>query len=175
MRKYLKILIAIILLGGICILSFGIMKSIQKKKEVFEKIKNLPIFSFQTLDNKIFSKKDVLEDKNILLIAFNPDCDFCQAEAEHIKNDLSILKPFQILMVSPAKADSIKKFALKYGLADQENIQFLIDTHNELLKNFGISSFPTSFVYSSEQVLLKNYKGVVKPQVLLKDLANQQK
>jgi len=175
MKKRLKILIAVILFVVICFLSFGIIQVIQKKKEVFEKIKTLPIFSFQTIDNQEFNNKNILSQENILLIAFNPGCDFCQAEAEHIKSDLPELKAFKILMVSSAPIDSVKNFALKYGLANQKNIQFLIDKNNELLKNFGVSSFPTSFVYSSKQVLLKTYKGVIKPEQLLKDLANQQK
>lgn len=171
MRNYLKILIALVFLSGICILSFGIINRIERKKEISEMTKQMPAFSFKTTDNQAFKNKDILSNKNILLVAFNPDCDFCQAEAEHIKKSLSVLNSFQILMISPAKADSIKKFASKYGLTNQSNIEFLIDTRNELLTNFGVSSFPTSFVYSSKQVLLKTYKGAIKPETLLKDLA----
>ena len=73
-------------------------------------------------------------------------------------------------MISTASRESVKDFANKYHLLEFDNISVLIDTLDVFHNTFGPNPFPASFIYNKERKLVKQFKGEVSTEALLKYL-----
>ncbi len=162
MKKKLKISIGIILIGIIGYLGYGIGSKLKHKKEVTERIKIVPEFSFKTLDGETFTQNELSTTLPKLFIYFNSECEFCQGEAEQIKKQLPQLQHIQIIMVSHEPSDGIKIFAQKYHLANQKNIIFLEDNRLRFSTIFDAKTIPFMLLYSNDNKLLQKFKGATK-------------
>lgn len=170
MKKNLKIVIAVLLISIIGFLGFKISSQLQHKKEVAERIRLIPNFSFNTLDGNTFTKKNISDKVPKLFVYFNSDCDYCHSEAQQIQENLEKLKDIQLLFVSFEPADSIKVFAEKYQLLNKENITFLEDEKMIFSNLFDAKSIPFMLLYSKENQLIKKFKGATKIENVLKAL-----
>ena len=162
MKKYLKIIIGLVLISVIGYLGYSISTKINHKKEVAERIQVIPEFSFKTLSGEQFNQNDVNATLPKLFIYFNSDCDFCHAEAKQIQEQLKQLKNMQIIMVSHENSEDIKTFAEKYNLINEENIVFLEDEKLEFSEIFDANSIPYMLLYSKDNQLIKKFKGATK-------------
>ncbi|MCF6279697.1 MAG: redoxin domain-containing protein [Flavobacteriaceae bacterium] len=168
MRKYIKIIIALIIISIIGYLGVNITKKITYKKEVSERIKIIPNFSFFTLNNVPFSEKELAKNTNKLFVYFNTECDFCQHEAQQISEYLSNFKNTQIIFVSFEEIETIKTFANKYNLSNKENVMFLQDKTLEFSEIFDAKSIPFILLYDAENKLVQKFKGATKIEKILK-------
>ncbi|MQY79003.1 MAG: hypothetical protein GH151_07385 [Bacteroidetes bacterium] len=73
-------------------------------------------------------------------------------------------------MISTASRESVKDFAYNYHLLEFDNITILIDSLDGFHDIFGHNPFPTSFIYNKERKLVKQFKGEVTTEALLKYL-----
>lgn len=161
-----KLCISIVLLGIIGFLGYKISSKLSYKKEVAERTKTIPDFSFKTIEDTLFTQ-DSLASKPIVFVYFNSDCDYCQSEATKIQQRLADFKHTQLIFVSFEKKEGIKKFAKTYKLNNQENITFLEDVKGEFSKLFDVNSIPYIVVYDANRELLKKFKGVTKVNAIL--------
>jgi peroxiredoxin len=166
-----KIVFALIIVGVVLFLSYlgyGIYLRIREKSETILRVASLPSFNFTT------SKGNKITEKNILrtplwLIFFHSDCEYCQMEAENIQK-AGKLNNIQTWMVSPEPLDTLTAFGARYHLNNLSYVHLLNDTQHAGYHTFGITSSPASFLYNSDMVLIRQYKGVVKIKTVLKDL-----
>jgi len=168
MKKQLKLIIALIIVSIIGFLGYSIYGKLNHKKEVAERIKTVPAFSFKTLDGNLFTNKNLDETKPKLFIYFNSDCEFCQSEAESIHKQLDNLKSVQLIFVSYEASDKIKAFAIHYQLSNIENNIFLEDSKSDFAKLFEAKSIPFMLLYSKENQLIQKFNGVTKVENILK-------
>lgn len=170
MKKYLKPIIGIVLISVLIFLGYNISKKITYKKEVAERIKTVPEFSFQTLNNKGFTQEGLTKNEYKLFVYFNSDCDYCQSEAKQISNNLPQFKNTQLLFVSFEPIKGIKQFAKTYNLLDKENITFLQDKEMLFEELFDAKSIPFILLYSKDNLLIEKYKGAAKIDNILKHI-----
>ncbi len=171
MRKKLKILIPTIFILLIVFMVYKISaKKIQELKQI-EQIQNLPSFSFSNINTgKVFTDKDIEQNKQKLIIYFHPDCEFCQEQATGISKKIDDFNSFQLLFVSPADSVAIKSFSNKYALSGHQNIVFLEDKDLIFSTIFGKSGVPSSFIYNKQGKLVKEFRGEANIDELLKYL-----
>ena len=55
MKKILKILIPILVISLLAFMGYKVVNKINHKKQVAENIKQMPAFSYVTLENKVFN------------------------------------------------------------------------------------------------------------------------
>jgi len=159
MKKYIKISVALLLIGIISILGYSVSKKINYKKEVSERIQTIPKFSFATIQGRPFTEKEITKTKPKLFIYFNSDCHFCHGEAEQVKENLEKLENVQLVFVSFEAATNIADFAKKYTLNNKENIIFLEDEKMHFAQLFDANTIPFMALYSKENKLIKQFKG----------------
>lgn len=148
-----------------------IVKKIKHKNVIAEQIRNIPEFSFiNTLTQNVYSNDSIDSEKTCLIIYFNSECDHCQYEAEQISTHIDKFENYQILMISYEPKESILAFREVYQLKNQI-ITFLQDPKFQFDDIFGNSPIPTSFIYNKNKELVKQFKGEVKIEALLKYLA----
>lgn len=170
MKKYLKIIIPIIIIGLFCFMIYNIISKINHKKEVAESIENLPKFQYQKLDGSNFSNKDLKKNTPTIFLYFNSDCDFCNHEAQEIKENIGKLNKFQIIFISFEKQELIKAFSKKHKLDTYDNITFIHDAKVTFATTFDVKSLPTIIIYNSKNKLIGKLKGQTKVNNILKKL-----
>lgn len=158
MKKKIKLLLAIVLFIVIGFLGYKISSKLIHKKEVAERIKVIPNFSFYTLDGKEFSDKN-LQKKPSVFVYFNSECIYCQSETKKIQERLEDFNEVQLIFISFEKKEIIQQFAKDYELLDQENVLFLEDRKGEFSKLFDVTSIPFMVIYDEQKKMLKKFKG----------------
>ena len=166
----LKYVLIITLLCGLSFLCYSLTIKIRQKKLVESEIQTLPQFSFQEILSENFNSSCINDNNSCLIIYFHPECEYCHYEAEQISLNIDWFCNFQIVMISTASRESVKDFANKYHLLEFDNISILIDTLDVFHNTFGPNPFPTSFIYNKERKLVKQFKGEVSTEALLKYL-----
>ncbi len=167
MKKYLKIILPIVVISLLAIMGYKVIDKINYKKQVAENIKQMPIFSYFDLEGNLFTKDNLQNNKPILFVYYNSECDFCNHEAEIIQQNLEKLKEIQIVFISFEKTDKIKEFAQKYSLLQHDNINFISDSKATFATTFDVKSLPCLVLYDKERNLIEKIKGQVKIETVL--------
>lgn len=170
MKKYLKILLPLLFLGVLGYFGFQIFIKIKHKKEIAENIKTIPKFEYQNINGGIFTTKNLKKGTPILFIYYNSDCEFCNEEAQMIKQNIDNFATTQLVFVSFEKPDLIKAFATKYKLNTYDNVHFLCDTQLTFATTFDVKSLPSLVLYDKKQRLIEKIKGQTKVETLLKKM-----
>lgn len=160
-NKLLKIsavAILILLIGLITYLFLNFLK----KKEKVEALKNIPSFSLKTIDGKYLTQQNLVNEQTKVIIYFNPDCHFCQAEAEDLSANYKNYKNIQWIWVASEPLHEIKQFAVKYKLDKQTNIYWCHDEMATLYQKLGMNSIPYFLVYDKNNHLIKRNSGAIK-------------
>jgi peroxiredoxin len=122
-----------------------------------KKKKTLPNFSYQTMDGKKFTNDNLNKDSRLLIMYFDPLCDICQRETADILDNINYFKNIQIVMVSPAPKENVKKFVKQFKLYDYHQITVLHDKDDTFYKQFGAIGYPTLYLYNKDKVLIENF------------------
>lgn len=171
MRKIIKIIISIILILFLSYMLTIIIKKVKHKSLITEQIQTIPQFLFVNIsNNKAYTNKDIENNKACLIIYYNSECNHCEYEAEQISTHIDKFENYQILMISYESLENILAFKEKYKL-NNNLITFLQDPKYQFDDIFGNSPIPTSFIYNKNRKLVKQFKGEVKIETLLKYLA----
>mgnify|MGYP000312098469 CR=1 FL=1 len=170
MRKSLKIIVPILLVGVLGYFGYGMLSKIKQKKEVAERIGQIPDFSFQTLESQDFVKGGLKDNAPVIFLFFNSECEYCQEEAEYITKSIAKFKGAQLIFVSNESIESAKIFAENYKLLEHENIKVLLDPRSDFTELFGATSIPYTIVYDKNQNLVKEFKGYVEVEKLINSI-----
>lgn len=159
MRKVVKTIIALSLLGIILIVSNKAnqtSKKVEEKKSLLQsENKKIPLFEFQTLDYTPYSKYDLKKDKNLVLVYFDPDCSLCEKSGEIFQSFKKIHEPSQVIFASHNSVEKINEYREKFKLNTISNITFLRCNEDDFFTLFKQSSTPTYFIYNKKQELIK--------------------
>ncbi|MCD6090351.1 MAG: redoxin domain-containing protein [Bacteroidales bacterium] len=171
MRQIVKTILFIVLLLLVGYMLAVIVKKAKHKNAIAEQIQSIPEFSFiNTQNQNIYTNDSISDEKACLIIYYNSECEHCQNEAEQIGKQIDEFDIYQILMISYETRETILAFREKYKLISPA-ITFLQDSEYQFDDIFGNSPIPTSFIYNKNRALVKQYKGEVKAETLIKYLA----
>ncbi len=174
MKKYLKIIILFLFIVLFGSLIFQITLKIKHKNEVAENIKSIPPFNFQNVKGGLFTNENLIKNIPTLFIYFNSECDFCNEEAEMIKQNIDQFSTFQLIFVSIESPTKIKEFAIRHKLINYDKINFLSDTNVSFAPTFDVKSLPSIVLYDNNQHLIEKIKGQIKPEVLIEKLKTKE-
>lgn len=168
MKKYLKIIIPILVLGAIAFMGYKVVSKINHKKEVAENIKMIPEFTYHTISGKEFSNSDLKNAIPTVFLYFNSECEHCQSEAEEIRDNTEKFQNVQLVFISFEEPKKITVFAKKYKLIGYDNITFLCDSKVSFATTFDVNSLPSLVIYDRNKKLIEKIKGEVKIENILK-------
>lgn len=170
MNKILKIVIPILFICTLNYFGYQIYIKIQHKKEVAENIKTIPKFEYQNISGRVFTKKNLVQNTPTLFLYFNSDCEFCNEEAQMIRENIKKFKGIQLIFISFEKPTLIKAFAKKHKLFNYDNIHFVCDSKVTFATTFDVQSLPCLVLYDKNQQLIEKLKGQTKVETILKKL-----
>ncbi|MFT3949066.1 MAG: TlpA disulfide reductase family protein [Agriterribacter sp.] len=170
MKMIFKTGILLLILSALLILSYKVITTVQQKKIVSNAIQTLPDFTVADLNGLPFSNSNLEKNTPVIFIYFNSTCDFCQHEAESIRENIQLFDKMRLLFLSSESPELIRNFARTYGFAEYENVTFLTDANSKLALKFGISTIPSTLVYGKDLKLVRSYNGQVKAGTIIKEL-----
>ena len=170
MKKKIVILIIICLLGISLLLIIKTVNRIDNKKQIEKNVSTLPELIITSVDNCKINITSIVNDKPLILIAFNTECDMCHNEIQSILDNINRFDKYKIVMISSEPIDSIINFQKKYKLDNFSNISLGNIDDIYAYQELGIEIIPQIFIYNSNKKLLKVYKGETKLDAILKYL-----
>ena len=162
--KIFAIIIPLVLIGVMVYL----FTNYQNKKAKVEALQSIPTFSVKDINGATITNKD-LQEGNKLLVYFNPECHFCQAEMQELSAINKQHLDVQWIMFSSQSIAEIKKFAAKYNLQNAENIKWCTDPKAEVYTKFAMTGIPYFLGYNKENKLVHRSTGAIKIEKVLKD------
>ncbi|WP_335973231.1 TlpA family protein disulfide reductase [Gaetbulibacter jejuensis] len=170
MKKVIKVIVIVCLLGVVSFLSYKVVIGTQEKNIIAKQIQTMPEFKFLTLKQQPYTKANLKPSLKTIFIYFNSSCDFCRHEAQSISENLVSFKDVQFIFVSTEPITTIRQFSEQYNLNNKQNITFLHDNLNTFSNRFGANSIPYLLIYDNEQKLIKKHKGQLNAKGILKVL-----
>lgn len=170
MKKYYKLILLVLFVGMFGFLIFQITSKIKHKKEVAKNINTIPPFNFQNVNGGRFTNENILKNTPTLFIYFNSECEFCNEEAEMIKQNIDRFSTFQLIFVSIENPNKIKEFAINHKLINYDKINFLSDPNASFAPTFDVKSLPCLVLYDKNQHLIEKIKGQIRPEILIQKL-----
>lgn len=156
-------------------LVFGITNINKRNRQLIAARQAMPQFYFYSQNLNLYKYKQIAANCPVCIFYYDADCEFCQDEIKHLQQNISGFNGVQILMVSANNPERTKRFAKEYGLGGYNNIVWLYDKNFDFYKWFGHAVTPSVFIYSSKHGLIKEYKGEVKMEAVLKNIQNDKR
>jgi thioredoxin-related protein len=139
------------------------------KSTAIEASKEIPYFTFYTLDSQRFTKDSFDDKRTKLILYFNSECDHCEKQAKWLSEDIEAFSDFELTFVSFEEMEAIKVFRDKYEF-HQKNITFIQDARLTFSDKFGVASFPSILLYTKKGKLIHKFEGETKTEKILEFL-----
>lgn len=150
----ITVLLFVILVG---FLSISFVKKYRVNKQQEQLLASLPTFYLKDLEGNLFTNKNLPQSKWIVFVFFNSECQYCQSEAEQLRDLNEIPTNISFVWVSSEPKEIIAAFQLQYRL---QKIHFLYDSDHLVADQWGVSTIPKLLVYTPQGALFKNHVGV---------------
>jgi thiol-disulfide isomerase/thioredoxin len=129
----------------------------------YQRFPTVPPFKLLKIDSSsFFTKNDLKKNKPVLIILFNPDCEYCKHETEEIIKNIDRFKNVQIIMSTNMPLSMMKDFYEKYDLEKFENITVGRDFQYILPSFYKIKFMPYLAMYDKKGNLLTTFQGSMK-------------
>ncbi|WP_374443495.1 TlpA family protein disulfide reductase [Epilithonimonas sp.] len=162
--KIAAIAIPLLMIGIMIYLFFNF----QKKKQKVEALKNIPAFSVKDISGKSIRNSN-LPEGNKVLVYFNPDCEYCQAEMNELSEINDKHPDINWIMFTDKPLSEIRAFAKKYKLDAVTNIHWCNDPKSEVYLKFSMTGIPYFLGYNSGNKLVHRSTGAIKIEKVLAD------
>lgn len=160
---------ALILVLALGYLAVQIFTKSAEQKAVKENREQIPAVILQDMTGKDFPTTNIPNKDFTLIIIFNPDCHFCQLEAEEMQEKVNDFIDFNVYFISTATPKEIQNFSEIYQINQISNIKFLHDDMDSFNAAVGANTVPFMMLYNNNHQLIKTYRGSVKLDLILQD------
>lgn len=174
MRSKIKLSIIILGIGLLSIFAYHVVKKSMHKEETIKGLQSIPDFTLKSIDNMVYTNKDIEFGKATVFIYFNTDCDFCYHEIMSIKDLKEEIKDISLVYVSNEPQEIISTFADDAEIRSMNNIIFLQDSTLSFASKFDVNIIPYTLIYDKNRKLIKRIKGQIKAETILKLLRNEE-
>jgi len=151
-------------------LAFFISKQMIEEQEKKQQIVRLPEMELKKIDDSISLAATNDYKKTLIINYFNTHCDFCQHEIKDFTQHLNMFPKTKFMLVSAQKTDTLQKFRNSYSLDSISQMEVYQCMYMKFTEQFGDVVPPTTFVYDSNQRLIKKYKGQIRASVVANDI-----
>lgn len=136
---------------------------------MIEASKEIPYFTFYTLDSQRFTKDNFDKERTKLILYFNSECDHCAKQAKWLSEDINAFSDLELTFISFEEMEAIKTFRDKHKFL-QKNITFLQDARLTFSDKFGVETFPSILLYTKKGKLIHKFEGETKVAEILEYL-----
>ena len=129
-----------------------------------QNLDNFPLFDFDS------ARFHLTSNRKTMVVYFDSECDHCQYELNQIFINKNSFKDSDIILMSSELISTIKRYAEKSCPGDLHNIRFTKINPDEAYETFGSLVVPQIFIYGTDGMLIKEFKGETEIDVVLQYL-----
>lgn len=120
----------------------------------------MPEVRIVTMDNKVYTNKDLDNKANIFVMLFNPTCEHCQEETLILEKNIHKFKKSKIvLMAAPNMGDYMEFFRNTTKYSQYPSLIVGLDSADCINKLYNYSSLPQINVYDKNRQLIKVFNS----------------
>lgn len=162
MKKILATLMLLFVLAIISVFGLLIYSKYVENEEVRNRIAVLPEIDVPLISSSNAAPQSV---QPTILNYFNTMCRYCQAEIQSIIEHKRLSDESRIILISDEPRKVIEVFAQNVGI-DSAKIEVHWDSAGSVKKLFRIERVPATYIYGRDSVLIQQFKGETKADVL---------
>ncbi len=156
-----------VLLCGTSFMIYLIIERVNHKRLTRQELQNLDNFPLFDFDSARFY---LSPNRKTIVVYFDSGCDHCQYELNQIFINKNSFKDSDIILMSSELISTIKHYAERNCPRDLGNIRFTKINQDEAYETFGSLAVPQIFIYGADGILIKEFKGETKIDVVLQYL-----
>ena len=163
-KKSILFVVGALLIG----VSYLFVTTFFEKQHIKSELAVLPTIPLRNLDNTPFYTKELSGIK--ILVYINTDCNICHEQIEEFKKLNTAFPDLQIVAISEQSIDELTAYQLSEPFFTNKNHYLTHDYTSQMYTHFDIESTPHLLIYNSNNELLKQQKGFIKAENLIKTL-----
>jgi thiol-disulfide isomerase/thioredoxin len=134
------------------------------------KTKVVPNFVLLSIDSVAFTQNVLAENKNTIIMLFNPDCGHCQEQLELLLTIPEVLKTTTLILATTEPLKKIKSFYDKYQLQKYPWIHIGKDPKYFFGVYYKPKTIPVLAFYNKQKQFVYFNQGNVKKKEIIKAL-----
>ena len=157
----------ILLLSGTAFMIYLIIERVTHRRltrQNLEILDNFPIFNFDS------TRIHLSSNRKSILVYFDSGCEHCQYELNQIFINKNSFRDSDVVLMSSELISTIKIYAETNYPVDLANIRFAKINQTDAYNTFGSLAVPQIFIYGTDGVLIKEFRGETKMEVVLQYL-----
>lgn len=120
----------------------------------------MPDVRVVTMDNKVYTSKDLKNKANLFILLFNPTCEHCQEETLLLEKNIHKFKNSKIvLMASPNMGTYMEFFRNTTKHSQYPSIVVGLDSADFINKTYNYNSLPQINIYDKNRQLIKTFNS----------------
>jgi thioredoxin-related protein len=124
--------------------------------------KGIPPFQILLDTGDYYTSSDLMQDKPVMIIYFDPGCDHCQLFTSELLANIRSFSDVQIVMVTYVELPMVKDFTMKNNLSKYPSIHVGTEGYTFVVQIFyRVRQFPFIALYKNYGTLLKTYEGII--------------
>ena len=155
------------LLCGTSFMIYLILERVSHKRLTRQELQNLDNFPLFDFDSSRFY---LSSNRKTIVVYFDSGCEHCQHELNQIFINKNSFKGSDIILTSSELISTIKHYAERNCPQNFDNIRFTKINQDEAFETFGSLAVPQIFIYGADGILIKEFKGETKIDVVLQYL-----
>jgi hypothetical protein len=136
------------------------------------KTKILPTFSLLTTDSLVFTQTVLKENRNIIIMLFNPECEHCQKQLELLLSLPEVAQSAELVLSSIETLEKNKIFYDKFRLGDYPFVHLGKDFKYFFGGYFQPATIPVLAFYNKKKEFVQINQGNTGKKTILKALKN---
>jgi glutaredoxin len=167
MKKFLLLFIVSALLTGLSFMTYVIIERVNHKRLTRGHLESLDNFLIYDFDSTRFHLSSY---RKRILIYFDSECDHCQYQLSQIFSHRKSFDDSDIVLLSSELISTIKLYAERNYPLDAGNVYFAKINQLDAYNTFGSLAVPQIFIYGTDGILVKDFKGETKVDAVLQYL-----
>jgi peroxiredoxin len=137
---------------------------------------NMPAFSMQLTNGKVFTAKDLPAKRPVVIIYFSPDCEHCLSLMNALFLRIQDFKKAEIVMATFKPEEEVIEFEKNYNIAKYPNIKVGIEMPVFFFRKlYNLENTPFTALFDRSGKLVVSYKKDTPVDDLVKHLKAIQK
>lgn len=120
----------------------------------------MPDVRVVTMDNKVYTNKDLKNKANLFIMLFNPTCEHCQEETLILEKNIEKFKKSKIvLMAAPNMGTYMEFFRNTTKFSQYPSLIVGLDSAGFINKTYNYNSLPQINIYDKNRQLIKTFNS----------------
>lgn len=124
--------------------------------------KPIPSFKILLTDSTTYlDTKDIQSGHPLVLFYYSPSCPYSRAQMEEMVENMSIMKKYQFLILTPAPFRQMKLFYSQFNLNKYKNVIVGLDNTKFISDYYKVTGVPFTIIFNDQKKMISAFTGKI--------------